>query len=109
MGKRIEGGHVRSIWRRDKRICWICNHVVAKLDASRDHLKVRSKGGYDKSKNYRLAHKDCNNARGDLMLELVEQVIRSLPPKASAQVVQQALREKRHGYNNILRKSKVPA
>jgi hypothetical protein len=66
-------GQVRSIWRRDKRRCWICLGHVAQDDASRDHVRPRSHGGYDKAANYRCAHVRCNSARGHLP---VSEVIR---------------------------------
>ena len=55
-----------SVWRRDRRRCWLCRRSVAVADASRDHVEPASLGGYDKSANYRLAHRVCNTSRGNL-------------------------------------------
>lgn len=65
------GGNIRSIWERDRRRCHICGRGVALGDASRDHVEPRSLGGYDKAANYRLAHKACNTARGNLEMVVV--------------------------------------
>lgn len=83
---------MRSVFRRDKAKCWICDHGVAVTEASRDHIRARSHGGYDKARNYRLAHVSCNNARGNLTPEQVLQVRATLPSDARGQMVCQALR-----------------
>jgi len=51
---------------RDKRICWICVLDVDYEDASRDHLIPRSMGGPNSIWNIRLAHRACNNNRGQM-------------------------------------------
>lgn len=83
-----------SIFARDRRTCHICGHKVPRPEATRDHVKVKSQGGYDKSKNYRLAHRDCNNARGDLDIETVYEIAKSMPGVA-ASVLRQALSDRR--------------
>ena len=88
------GGTVASIWRRDRRRCWICSHGVAIADATRDHVEPRSHGGYDKSKNYRLAHARCNVARGNLS-EAVVRSVQAENPDGSAETIRQALLRKR--------------
>lgn len=60
------GGTVESVWLANKKTCWICHGFVQRTDASRDHVVARSSGGYNKSSNYLLAHKRCNQARGAL-------------------------------------------
>lgn len=89
---RNHGGTVVSIWERDKRRCWICRHGVALPDASRDHVRPRGLGGYDKARNYRCAHRQCNAARGRLSEAVVQRVQASLPPGAKMQQVCDALR-----------------
>jgi hypothetical protein len=69
-----EGGHVVSIWRRDSRRCWICRRAVPEPEASRDHVRPRSEGGYAKARNYRLAHRECNSARGALPEDEVRRI-----------------------------------
>lgn len=90
MSRRPKGGTVASIFQRDKRRCWICGHAVRKDEATRDHVDPRSRGGYDKAKNYRLAHARCNVARGNLS-ETVVDAIRKALPGASAEVIRNAL------------------
>lgn len=92
MSRRPNGGTVLGIWQRDKGRCWICGHKVPKAEASRDHVTPRSVGGYDKSRNYRLAHELCNNARGNLS-EFWVDLIHAAHPKATAEQVRQLLRE----------------
>ena len=94
MSRRPNGGTVLGIWQRDKGRCWICGHKVPKAEASRDHVDPKSLGGYDKSRNYRLAHTLCNNARGNLSEDAVK-VIRSEWPNASAEELRSVLRQVR--------------
>lgn len=88
---RNKGGTVASILRRDRK-CWLCRRGVAAADASRDHVEARSLGGYNKARNYRLAHQRCNSARGAVPPDLVVRVLAVLPPGASSEVICQALR-----------------
>lgn len=90
MSRRPNGGTVASIWQRDKGRCWICGHKVRKEEATRDHVDPRSLGGYDKAKNYRLAHDRCNVTRGNLS-EVVVRAIRQALPDAPAEVIRNAL------------------
>lgn len=92
MGRtRNQGGTVRSILQRDRK-CWICKRGVSVADASRDHVNPRSMGGYNKARNYRLAHKGCNSARGSLPEDEVIRIVNQLG-NPSTGAVQQALRE----------------
>lgn len=98
MGKRhhqpkFHGGSVRSIQRRDK-TCWLCTGKVQPNEATRDHLNPASEGGYDKSKNYRLAHRECNIARSNLPYDLTLQTLASIPQDSSRAQVQRLLRER---------------
>lgn len=73
------GGNIAAIRARDKRRCWMCGHGVSMADASRDHVKARSEGGYNRAKNYRLAHRECNHARGPLPFEEVVRIMGANP------------------------------
>lgn len=48
-----------------KKICWICNRRVPRHLASRDHIIPRSHGGPNHAANYALAHRHCNERRGN--------------------------------------------
>jgi hypothetical protein len=102
----MKGGSLKSIWRRDGRKCWICGRMVAKDDASRDHLEPRSGGGYDKSKNYAIAHKLCNGARGSLPKENVIATISAIEGTRSPEIIRQALRFAKQEYYRLNPKSK---
>lgn len=73
--KHKRGGHVRSIRIRDRTKCHLCGQGVAEDDASRDHLRTRWAGGYDKASNYLLAHRACNTARGNMPIEVARAAI----------------------------------
>lgn len=90
ISRRHTGGTVAAIHKRD-RICWLCRFAVPITEASRDHQQPRSAGGYDKASNYRLAHRGCNAARGNLPYDLVIIVLRGLPDDAKPHVVREAL------------------
>ena len=45
------------------RKCWMCGCDLDRGTASVDHLQPTSKGGKDRSDNYRLACKPCNSGR----------------------------------------------
>lgn len=84
------GGSVKAILRRDRR-CWICRRSVAPQDATRDHRKPRSHGGYDKAANFLLADKRCNAARGDLPYGRTVSVLAQLPDDSHPDHIRQAL------------------
>jgi len=73
--KRKEGGNLKSIRARDRTKCHLCGQGVSAIEASRDHLHPRSSGGYDKSRNYKLAHRDCNTARGAMPMDVARAAI----------------------------------
>lgn len=91
VSRKPNGGTVLSIWQRDKGRCWICAHGVRQDEASRDHVKPRGLGGYDKAKNYRLAHMRCNTARHRTPEHVVVKIRESLPVGASSEAVRGAL------------------
>lgn len=47
-------------------ICALCGEYVEIEDASRDHIVPRAKGGGNGRDNIQLAHKSCNNLKGDI-------------------------------------------
>ena len=54
-----------ALMKRDKGLCHVCGQGVRLDEASRDHLIPRSAGGSSARSNLALAHKWCNNQRGD--------------------------------------------
>ena len=59
---------LRDLFRRDKGRCHLCGRRVERWQATRDHLVPRSRGGKNGKLNVRLAHLDCNQARGSAEL-----------------------------------------
>jgi len=57
-----------TVFLRDRGRCHLCGERVRWLDASRDHVVPRSRGGATTWQNIRLAHRACNSVRGDLPL-----------------------------------------
>lgn len=66
-----------KVYERDKGICHLCGYWVPppsldlrhpKRRATVDHLVPTVHGGTDSYENLRLAHANCNHARGDLAL-----------------------------------------
>ena len=53
-----------------KGICALCGEYVEIEDASRDHIYPRSMGGGNGRENIQLAHKSCNNLKGDIVFPL---------------------------------------
>lgn len=73
------------IYERDNGICHLCLNHVERKDASRDHIKPRSKGGRSKFDNFKLAHTFCNSRRGSKpVADFRAQLERELNAKASA-------------------------
>src|SRR5688500_19988486 len=56
---------LEEVYLRDHGICHLCKKFVEYKDASRDHLRPRSKGGPTTWKNIKLAHKKCNSKRSN--------------------------------------------
>lgn len=69
---------IASIARRDKHVCHLCGWKVSTAEESRDHVRPRVDGGYDKGANYKLAHVVCNTARGALSIDLARAVVADL-------------------------------
>lgn len=64
------------IYKRDKGICHLCRRKVKREDASRDHLRPRSIGGPTNPKNIKLAHRNCNSARGTMPASAYRAILR---------------------------------
>lgn len=45
--------------------CGICNQYMRFEDVTLDHITPLGKGGVDRKKNWQLAHKYCNENKGD--------------------------------------------
>lgn len=58
------GGGIRlkNLMERDRNRCHLCGRGVRPEDASRDHIRP---GGSSAASNLALAHRACNNARGN--------------------------------------------
>lgn len=54
-----------KLYVRDSSICHLCKRFVKRCDASRDHVIPRSRGGCNAASNIALAHKKCNNLKGN--------------------------------------------
>ena len=50
---------------RDGLCCWLCGYLIQQDCFSIDHVIPKSMGGSDHTNNLRLAHKKCNNTRGN--------------------------------------------
>lgn len=53
------------LYKKFKGICWICRKFCPRDHASRDHLIPWSLGGTHDKSNIALAHKKCNQERGN--------------------------------------------
>lgn len=61
-------GRRRKVWDRGVRHCHWCKVEFASFEETTlEHIIPLSKGGLDNSNNYALAHKSCNNERGNLL------------------------------------------
>lgn len=58
----------RRMYSNQNAICYICNKYMTFKDASVDHVIPLSKGGSSEEENLKLAHKDCNDKKGDLLI-----------------------------------------
>jgi hypothetical protein len=105
-GGRVHGGTIRSVWAKDRGLCHLCGCHVALKEASRDHIETASNGGYNKADNYRIAHRDCNHARGDLPIDMAYQVVselREVGVHVTPQIAQEALYVRLREYRRFLR------
>jgi 5-methylcytosine-specific restriction endonuclease McrA len=45
--------------------CWLCNEEIASDELTLDHIVPHSRGGRNAIANVRLAHRSCNQVRGN--------------------------------------------
>ena len=58
----------KRMWERGVRSCHWCKEPLASVEeSSLEHIIPLSRGGLDNPNNWALAHKACNNARGNLL------------------------------------------
>lgn len=53
------------LWIRDRGVCWLCGQPVPLAEATRDHKVPKSRGGSNAFFNLALAHRACNQLRGN--------------------------------------------
>jgi hypothetical protein len=53
------------LYARDGGTCSLCGEWVPRDQASRDHVRPQSLGGADTHENVRLAHRRCNELKGN--------------------------------------------
>ena len=67
--RRNSGRHIliRKLWEKADGVCWLCHDYVdfEADEASRDHVIPFAQGGTGEWSNIRLAHKECNELRGN--------------------------------------------
>ena len=67
---------LRLVWERGKR-CAICVRKIKDLDdLTIDHIIPLAKGGKNTIENYQLAHKKCNELKGQSMPKEFERMLR---------------------------------
>ncbi len=54
-----------ELYERDGGECQLGNHPMLREDATRDHIRPRSRGGSDEDSNIQLACGPCNYAKGN--------------------------------------------
>lgn len=64
LGSAHEGFHTDEIAKRDNHICHVCYTHVDRHELSLDHVVPITLGGDHTRANSRIAHRDCNWARG---------------------------------------------
>jgi 5-methylcytosine-specific restriction endonuclease McrA len=61
---------IRKLYYIDGGVCYLCEKPIKFISqASADHVIPLSRGGPNHPSNKRLAHKSCNNDKGDRLLE----------------------------------------
>ena len=67
---------LQLVWDRGKR-CAICGRKIKDLDdLTIDHIIPLAKGGKNTIENYQLAHKKCNELKGQFMPEEFEKILK---------------------------------
>lgn len=57
-----------QIFQRDNFTCQYCGRKAPAIEIEIDHIKPKSKGGKNNPENYLTACADCNNGKGDYIL-----------------------------------------
>lgn len=70
---------MRELWERDEGVCWLCeDYVDLELDEpTRDHVLPYAQGGSDDPSNLRLAHRECNEMRGNEPMSAVIAILQN--------------------------------
>ena len=78
-----------TLWIEQRGLCWICAKPMLRFvgednpqSVSRDHLLPKSRGGRNATRNYLLAHRVCNTARGAPKLTLTRAQIQVMKREA---------------------------
>jgi 5-methylcytosine-specific restriction endonuclease McrA len=58
---------MNKLYKRDRGVCYFCGNAVRRMDASKDHIVPKSKGGSNAASNLALMHEYCNKLKGDDM------------------------------------------
>ena len=67
---------LQLVWERGKR-CAICGKKIKSLDdLTIDHIVPLAEGGKNVLENYQLAHKACNEAKGSLLPDEHEKILK---------------------------------
>ena len=64
MKKKVSAS-LEKLWRRYHGLCWLCGLAVPLAEATRDHKVPKSRGGSNRIDNIALAHRACNELRGN--------------------------------------------
>ena len=65
MGSENRRRRMKRLLERDERTCWLCGGRVHRKNATMDHIIPVSLGGAHSLDNLKLAHRHCNQARGN--------------------------------------------
>lgn len=63
------------LWKKSSGQCALCGKALDPADADPDHTLAVASGGKHNLSNLYLAHKTCNQARGDLPFELAQPLV----------------------------------
>ena len=103
---------IKNLWQRDGGTCYLCGLATTKANSrntrlapTRDHVVPVSLGGQNTSDNLRLAHKLCNEKRGQMDVDEFRAVgfqpVRKLSKKEQER--RKAAEERRQRREQILR------
>ncbi len=69
-----------TAWGEQGGRCAYCHTVLARADATADHIKPRSEGGTDERKNIAAACHWCNTAKRSMSSAKFKKALKSAPP-----------------------------